>query len=101
MNQLKEKPFALVGVNVNAYDAVKLKQVMVKEALNWRSTADQGAIAQKWNSPGTPVYYVIDHTGIIRHKWVGNPGAKAIDDALEALIREVETDSAQESKTGN
>ncbi|MCB1096629.1 MAG: hypothetical protein KDN22_13715 [Verrucomicrobiae bacterium] len=98
MTQLREKPFALLGVNVSAYDAAKLKQVMDKEALNWRSTADQGAIAKTWNSPGTPVYYVIDHTGIIRHKWVGNPGARAIDAALEALIRDLESDSLRESE---
>ncbi len=61
---------------------------MVKEALNWRSTADQGAIAEQWNSPGTPVYYVIDPTGVIRYKWVGNPGEKAIDAALNKLFLE-------------
>ena len=38
----------------------------------------------------TPGYYVIDHTGVIRYKWVGNPGEKAIDAALEKLIQEVE-----------
>jgi hypothetical protein len=32
---------------------------------------------------------VIDHNGVIRHKWVGNPGAAAIDAALEKLIGEV------------
>lgn len=86
MNKLKGQPFALIGVNVNAYDSKQLKAVMDKEQLNWRSTADQGAIAEKWNSPGTPVYYMIDPAGVIRYKWVGNPGEKAIDAALEKLI---------------
>src|SRR5260370_41263401 len=31
--------------------------------------------------------YVIDHKGVIRHKWVGSPGEKAIDAALDKLIR--------------
>ena len=92
MNNRKDQPFALVGVNVNAYDSKQLKGVMVKEQLNWRSTADQGAIAEKWNSPGTPVYYVIDPTGVIRYKWVGNPGEKALDAALDKLIQEPEKD---------
>ena len=91
MTKLKDKPFALIGVNVIAYDAKKLKEVMVKENLNWRSTADPGGvIAKTWNSPGTPAYYVIDAKGVIRHKWVGNPGEKAIDTALEKLIQEAE-----------
>jgi hypothetical protein len=98
VKKLEAKPFALIGVNVNAYDAKRLKEVMVKEQLNWRSTADQGAIAAKWNSPGTPVYYVIDTTGGIRYKWVGNPGEKALDASLEKLIQEAERDANKAPK---
>jgi peroxiredoxin len=86
------EPFALIGVSTNAYDSKKLKEVMVKEEMNWRSTADHGAIAEKWNSPGTPVYYIIDPLGVIRYKWVGSPGEKAIDAALEKLIHEAKKD---------
>ena len=39
---------------------------------------------------GTPTLYVIDHKGVIRHKWVGGPGEKAIDAALDKLIKEAE-----------
>jgi hypothetical protein len=68
---------------------------MDKEKLTWRSFADpgalgQGAIATRWNSPGTPTFYVIDSRGVIRHKWVGSPGAKAIDAALDRLIKETQ-----------
>ena len=63
---------------------------MVKEKLNWRSFVGRGAINTAWNSPGTPMYYAIDHKGMIRFKWVGNPGEKAIDTALEKLIQEAE-----------
>ena len=55
---------------------------MDKEKLNWRSFSSR-AIAAKWSARGTPTYYVIDHKGVIRYKWVGYPGAKAIDAALE------------------
>jgi hypothetical protein len=68
---------------------------MVKEKLTWRSFADpgalgQGAITAKWNLPGTPTFYVLDPKGVIRHKWVGSPGAEVIDRALEKLIKEAE-----------
>ena len=61
---------------------------MGKEKLNWRSFADGGAISPRWNLHGTPTLYLIDHKGVIRHKWVGSPGAKAIDEALDRLIKE-------------
>jgi len=72
---------------------------MVKEKLTWRSFVDQGAIVGTWNLPGTPTFYVIDHKGVIRHKWVGSPAddkrgglpsAKVIDAAIEKLIQEAE-----------
>lgn len=70
---------------------------MDREKLPWRSFADpgalgQGAIAVMWNLPGTPTLYVLDPKGVIRHKWVGSPGAKAIDAALEKLLQEAEGD---------
>jgi hypothetical protein len=89
VNQLAEKPFALLGVHGFDYEPKKLKQVMDKEKLNWRSWSSHG-IAAKWSARGTPTYYVIDHRGVIRHKWVGYPGAKAIDTALNDLLRALE-----------
>ena len=58
----------MVGVNVNGYDSRKLKEVMDKEKLTWRSFADDGSIVGTWNLPGTPTFYVLDHKGAIRHK---------------------------------
>ena len=75
---------------MNNHEPGKLKAVMIKEELNWRSFADQGAIAREWNFPSTPTFYVIDHKGAIRHKWVGSPGEKLLDSALTKLIREAE-----------
>jgi hypothetical protein len=61
---------------------------MEKHTLTWRSFTDRGTIGPKWNHPATPGYYVLDHRGVIRHKWAGNPGEKAMDARLEELIRE-------------
>ena len=63
---------------------------MTKERLNWRSFADKGDINQKWNFPPTPAFYVIDQEGTIRHKWIGSPGKKNMDAALEKLMHETE-----------
>ena len=79
----------MIGVNVNKSESTNLKERMDKEKMNWRSFAHQDAINDKWN-PGTPGYYVLDPKGVIRHKWVGAPGEKAIDTALEQLINEAD-----------
>jgi hypothetical protein len=73
----------------------ELKQAMDKERLTWRTFADpgalgQGPIATRWNLPGTPTLYVLDPRGVIRYKWVGGPGEKAIDAALDRLLKEAE-----------
>ena len=90
--KLKDKPFALVGVHVGGLDAKQLKAVMVKQHVTWRSFVDAGSagagpIATKWNLSATPTLYLIDHKGVIRHKWAGAPGEKVLDAALDKLIR--------------
>ena len=80
----------MIGVNTNHSDPKKLKAIMDKEKLNWRSMGSR-EVTIKWNA-ATPGYYVLDHHGVIRQKWMGNigPGEKAIDAILEKLIHEVE-----------
>ena len=97
----------MIGVNVNGYGSQKLKQVMAKEKLTWRSFVDDGSIVGTWNLPGTPTFYVIDHKGVIRHKWVGSPAdyklgglpdAKAIDRALKKLVGEAKANRKKAPK---
>lgn len=95
---MKDKPFALVGVHIGGLDAKKLKEVQEKQQITWRSFVDAGnagagPIATKWNLSATPTLYVIDHKGVIRHKWAGAPGEHAIDAALDKLIRAAENKS--------
>jgi peroxiredoxin len=75
-------------VNTNQYKPEKLKDVMDKEKLNWRSYADDGKIVKDWNLRGTPTLFLIDHKGIIRYRWLGSPGDKAIDTAIHKLVKE-------------
>ncbi len=101
---MENKPFALIGVNISEKSTADLKKVMDKEKLNWRSFADprteegMGAIAGKWNLQGTPTLYVLDHKGAIRYKWLGGPGDKVLDEALEKLIKEAEGEGKKDSK---
>jgi hypothetical protein len=79
----------LIGVNVSEFETKDLKGRMEKERMHWRSFAHQDAINARWN-PSTPSYYILDPRGVIRYKWLGAPGEKAIDTALEKLISEAE-----------
>jgi hypothetical protein len=97
VKHLEPKPFALLAVNTDGYNVDQLKHVMDKENLNWRSFADPrpddnslGPICAVWNFETTPTLYVLDHNGVIRQKWLGDPGAKVMDDLLENLLREAE-----------
>jgi hypothetical protein len=78
---------------------------MVREKLPWRSFADpgrigQGPIATLWNVTVTPTFYLIDHTGTIRHKWLGSPGEKVLDAALEKLVVDAERASKRAAQGG-
>ena len=99
VKDMDSKPFALIGVNTNSYKPEKLKQVMDKEKLSWRSFADPrdekeegnyGHVCNQWNLEGTPSLYVLDHKGVIRYRWLGSPGEKVIDEALAKLLKEAE-----------
>src|SRR5690242_14209128 len=95
VKQLAGKPFSVIGVNISEADTKALKELADKENLTWRSFSDPptsaglGVIAKKWNLAGTPTIYLIDHKGVIRHKWLGGARAQVIDHAVEELIREV------------
>ena len=96
VSQLAGKPFAVVGVNISEPNASALKKLMETENLTWRSFSDPrtsegwGPISKKWNLAGTPTIYLIDHKGVIRHKWLGGAPAKIIDNAVEKLVHEAE-----------
>ena len=96
VSKLADKPFAVLGVNISEPNPAALRKVLEKNNLTWRSFSDpptsegRGAIAKKWNLAGTPTIYLIDHKGVIRHKWLGGARAKVIDNAVEKLIQEVE-----------
>ena len=94
VKKMENKPFALIGVNSDQ-DREALKEVLKTEEITWRSfwngkEGTGGPISTKWNVSGWPTLYVLDHKGIIRHKWLGSPGDKVMDEAIERLVKEAE-----------
>jgi hypothetical protein len=94
VKKMADKPFALIGVNSDR-DPKALKDVLEKEEITWRSfwngeKGTQGPISSDWMVQGWPTLVVIDHKGVIRHKWVGGNGE--LDSVLDKLVEEAEKD---------
>jgi hypothetical protein len=94
VKRLDGKPFALIGVNSDQ-DKVELKKVMEKESITWRSFWDggntRGPIATKFKIQGWPTLFVVDAKGVIRYKFLGSPGEKVMDEAIDSLLKETGT----------
>ena len=94
VKRLEGKPFALIGVNSDR-DREDCKKKNEAAEITWRSfwngpAGTGGPISKEWNVQGWPTLYVIDHKGVIRHKWLGSPGDKVIDEAIDKLVAEAE-----------
>lgn len=91
VQRLADQPFALLGINSDS-DRQKLKEVMAKENITWRSWWDggttHGPIATEWNVTGWPTLYVLDKKGVIRFK---NLRDQALSDAVDKLLAEAES----------
>ena len=92
VKRLAGKPFVILGVNSDPKE--RLKQVLKKEQITWRSWWDggntSGPIANTWKVNGWPTLYLVDHKGVIRNKWVGSPGDQVMDRAIDTLVKEAE-----------
>ena len=93
VKRLENKPFALLGINSDPKE--RLREVMKKENITWRSWWDggdtNGPIARAWNVSGWPTIYILDHKGIIRFK---GPRGEAMDKAVDQLLAEMEKETA-------
>lgn len=101
---MEGKPFVLLGVNSDG-DKDKLKARMKEEKITWRSWWDggdtSGPIATMFNVRGWPTLYVLDHRGIIRHKFVGFPGPETFDAAIDTLVAEATKADETPKKAGS
>jgi hypothetical protein len=97
VKRLENKPFALLGINSDR-DKAKLKEVLTKEEITWRSWWDGGStygpIATKWNVRGWPTIYVLDAKGVIRYRDIFR---EELDKAVEKLLQEIDSGSEKKS----
>ena len=85
-------------------DEDKLREWIKKEEITWRSWRDgnddnaKGPIFRQFNIHGWPTLYILDHRGIIRHKFLDSPGNGKLDAAIDALVQEAEREAARSKK---
>lgn len=87
----QDRPFVMIGVNSD--NPTKLKQLVEKRTVTWRSFNNQQKdfkISDRWNVSAWPSLYIIDHKGVIRHRGLRG---EAMEKALDALIQEAEAAS--------
>jgi hypothetical protein len=92
VERLKDEPFALIGVHTEAeLDLATAKERCAQERVTWRNFHEgtpPGATGRRWNIWGWPTLYLVDAQGIIRKRWIGNPGAEVLDAEIDKLVLE-------------
>src|SRR5689334_13630912 len=87
VERLKDKPFALLGVNSDGgRDA--LRKILKEQGISWRHFVDgttQGPIATRWNVHGWPTIFVLDRKGVIRYQ---DLRGEALERAVVKLLEE-------------
>jgi len=86
---------ALKGTDWDSFKK-SLKEKNDNQQITWRSfwngpDGTGGPISAKWNVSGWPTLYVLDHKGVIRHKFVGSPGEEKMNKVIDALVEKAET----------
>jgi hypothetical protein len=94
VERLKNKPFALVGINTDK-DKEYYKRQVAELGVTWRSSwqgGTNGPLCREWNVRGYPTIYVLDHKGVIRFKDVRG---KQLDAAVDKLLQELVAESGE------
>lgn len=85
-----DQPFAIVGVNADD-DPAKAVKAEVEKSITWRSFRDKRGpgqvISDEWKAL-FPTVYLIDHKGIVRHRYSGSPNPDLINQSIQILIIE-------------
>ena len=90
VEQYRNRPFAILGVNSDA-DRARIQSVIEEKQLNWRSFwnggSTDGPISRAWNVRIWPTLYLIDHEGVIRAK---NLRGEDLDRAIAEWVEKAE-----------
>ena len=91
VEELKNRPFALLGVNSDR-DLEKLRDTVKEKNITWRSfwngpQGTSGPISKAWDVMGWPTIYILDQNGVIRER---NKRNDEMSVAVHALLAEMD-----------
>jgi thiol-disulfide isomerase/thioredoxin len=89
IEKFKDKPFVIVSVSADS-EKGDLTEFLTTEKMPWTHWWDgeKGPVTKMFKIKAFPTLFLIDAKGVIRQKWVGNPGNDKIDKAVEDLVAE-------------
>ena len=90
VQRLKDKPFALLGINSDG-EAEEVKKMLAEQEITWRQAMDgdtSGPLATRWNVQGWPTIYILDAEGKIRFRDLRD---EKMEEAVNELLAELES----------
>lgn len=88
VESLKDKPFALLGINSDG-DRSVVNKILKEQGIKWRqgiAGSTGGILPSKWNVQGWPTIYIIDAKGVIRYRDLRD---KQMEEAVVKLLAEI------------
>ena len=87
VEKTQDQPCVLLGVNCEERSV--LRKIINEKKVNWQCWSDgpDGPIANQWRVNSFPCIFIIDHEGIIRHKFSGAPDPDEVDRVLTQLVK--------------
>jgi uncharacterized protein (TIGR03067 family) len=88
VERMKNKPFALIGINHDEYDDAFRARVK-KEGITWLSFRDEREGKPNMTEELSlifPSVVLIDHAGIVRSWWRGAPAPDVLDQEIDRLV---------------
>ena len=70
VEKLKDRPFALLGLNSDG-DRSVVNKILKEQGITWRQGilgSTRAALPAKWNVTGWPTTFVVDEKGVIRSR---------------------------------
>jgi hypothetical protein len=89
VSRLKDKPFALLGVNADGEGRGVVTKIREAQ-LPWRYWIEtaENRIGPSWGVAYLPTLFLIDRKGVVRQRFDGSVEPKTLDRAIDALLAE-------------